>query len=382
MYLLDVLATSPTRGELTWVEVLDARRFTRERGPVPGHDVVGRVVEGRVVSSGSISEGAGSPKLKYRVGELVYGLIDFDRDGAMADRVVVWEGEVVRVPTRRKPGAVGEGESESESESDWLDVLSTIPLAGLTAWQALFEHGGIDEPVLDGRERQQAATGTDDSSTPRATASGTADPGLAVHERRILITGASGAVGLLAVQLGRRADSPRQKIHVTAVCSSTHEGEVRRLGADAVLCHDLGEGQLRDGIRKYGPFDLILDLTGPPLLNTILALYNAELLLKGEGVGIAFPGKTIISIALPFSHSIAEKCNMTEQLEHLVGGRYKFFIVRPDPTQQDKISHLLESNGLEGFVYKTFPLEMGRDAMEECEQRGRKELGKVVVRVS
>jgi NADPH:quinone reductase-like Zn-dependent oxidoreductase len=86
------------------------------------------------------------------VGAAVYALTPFDRDGAAAEYVVV--PEALLAP---KPSTLGHVES------------AAMPLPALSAWQGLFTHGGLE-------------------------------PG-----QRVLVTGATGGVGHLAVQLARRA---------------------------------------------------------------------------------------------------------------------------------------------------------------------------------
>jgi NADPH:quinone reductase-like Zn-dependent oxidoreductase len=99
--------------------------------------------------------------------------------------------------------------------------------------------------------------------------------------RRVLITGASGGVGIFAVQLAAVAGA-----HVTALVSGPHRAdEVKSLGADAVLT-------TLDGMSDR--FDLILDGVGGPLLvaaaqhlapNGTIAAYG---MASGEKSSLAF----------------------------------------------------------------------------------------------
>ena len=66
---------------------------------------------------------------------------------------------------------------------------------------------------------------------------------------RVLINGASGAVGICAVQWAKRMGA-----HVTAVCSARNAETVRQLGADAVIDY-----QQRDFTRENDRFDLVFD---------------------------------------------------------------------------------------------------------------------------
>jgi NADPH:quinone reductase-like Zn-dependent oxidoreductase len=113
------------------------------------------------------------------IGDPVYALSGFDRDGAAADYTVL--SKEFLAP---KPRTLGHVES------------AAIPLAALCAWQALFEHGDLR-------------------------------PG-----QRVLIHGAAGGVGSFAVQLahGRGA-------HVIGTASTGNVETARQLGADEVIDH-------------------------------------------------------------------------------------------------------------------------------------------------
>jgi NADPH2:quinone reductase len=105
-------------------------------------------------------------------------------------------------------------------------AASTLPVAGLTALRTL-EHGGL------------------------------------LLEKRVLITGASGGVGVFALQLARRGGA----YVVGAVRQPRSEGVARELGAnDVVVGDDLSHA------RSYGPYDLILESVGGETLAQALTL--------------------------------------------------------------------------------------------------------------
>jgi NADPH:quinone reductase-like Zn-dependent oxidoreductase len=110
--IVRVLATGITPYELSWAETWERDGRTRNR-PIPGREVVG-VVE---------QTPPGSP---VTIGEEVYGLVAFDRDGAAADYVAVPAADLARKPTS-------------------LDALhtATLPLSALTAWQAFTRHATL-----------------------------------------------------------------------------------------------------------------------------------------------------------------------------------------------------------------------------------------------
>ena len=132
------------------------------------------------------------------VGDAVYALLPFDRDGAAAE-VVLTRADVLAP----KPRMLGHVES------------AAIPLAALSAWQALFDHGRLESG------------------------------------QRVLILGAAGGVGHLAVQIARASDA-----HVIGVTSAANAELVRGLGAHEVI--DAG-GWDEEGIQ---PVDLVFDTVG------------------------------------------------------------------------------------------------------------------------
>lgn len=132
------------------------------------------------------------------VGQRLFAMIGFDR-GAWADFVVIRATEMAAVPERL-----------SDEEA------AAVPLAGLTAWQGLVDHGGL-------------AAG-----------------------QRVLIHGGSGGVGHFAVQIAKALGA-----EVFATASGDGTEFVRSLGADHVIDH--GGERFEDTARDI---DLVLDLIG------------------------------------------------------------------------------------------------------------------------
>lgn len=162
--LLRVHAAGITFTELLW----DATwlRDGRSRTPIiPAHEVAGRVLE--------TGEGVDT----VRVGEPVFGLIPFDRDGAAAECVVVPQENIALRPLEIDPVHA-----------------AALPLAALTALQALVDHGGVRE------------------------------------DSRVLVQGAAGAVGIFAVQLARLRGA-----HVIAVAREQDSEYLQLMGAEHVI---------------------------------------------------------------------------------------------------------------------------------------------------
>jgi NADPH:quinone reductase-like Zn-dependent oxidoreductase len=177
--LVRVHAAAITRDELEWPE---------DRLPaIPSYELSGVVV---AVDSevDEVSEGDG-----------VYALTGFDRDGAAAEYALVRAAHLAR-----KPETLGHVES------------AAVPLAALSAWQGLFDHGKLESG------------------------------------QRVLVHGAAGGVGHFAVQLARGHGA-----HVIGTASGSGVEAVRELGAEQVVDHTTA--RFEDEVE---PVDLVLDTAG------------------------------------------------------------------------------------------------------------------------
>lgn len=182
-------------------------RAGRMQGPMPlelphtpGLDVAGTV--------DAVGEGVGT----LREGDAVIGFLPFGDDGAAAEYVVAAADALAPAPTTIP-----------------LPDAAALPIVGLTAWQALFEHADL-----------QAG-------------------------QRVLVNGASGAVGGYAVQLAKAAGA-----HVIATASPRTRGQVERQGADVVVDHTAGDLPAAIG----EPVDVLLNLAPitPEQLTDLLAV--------------------------------------------------------------------------------------------------------------
>src|SRR5213595_754769 len=113
--VVQVHASGFTSGELTWPSTW-ADRLGRDRTPsIPGHELAG------VVSA----LGYGTTGLS--VGQRVFGLTDWLRDGTLAEYVAVEARNLAPLP----------------GDVDFT-VGASLPISGLTAWQGLFVHGRLE----------------------------------------------------------------------------------------------------------------------------------------------------------------------------------------------------------------------------------------------
>ena len=194
--LVAVHAAAITFAELGW-DLSWTTRDGRDRTPViPAHEVSGTVA----------ALGPGADGLA--VGDEVYGLIDFDRDGAAAEYVTL-------------PAAHLTARPRSVSHV----AAATLPLAALTAWQALADYAAVE-------------------------------PG-----ERVLVLGGAGGVGAYAVQLAAILGAD-----VTASGFERHRDFVLGLGAATFVASGAGEAAAPGG------FDVIIDTVGGAALDASYGL--------------------------------------------------------------------------------------------------------------
>ena len=154
---------------------------------IPGWDVSGEIEE------------VGSDILNFRKGDEVYSRPDPTRNGTYAEYVVVKADQV-----NMKPKSIGH------------DKAAAVPLAGLTAWQGLFEHGHLEAG------------------------------------QKVLIHAAAGGVGTFAVQFARWKGA-----YVIGTASEENIDFLYSLGADEVI--DYKTEKFEDKVKDI---DLVFDLIG------------------------------------------------------------------------------------------------------------------------
>ncbi len=214
--LIAVHAAAITFAELTW-DLSWTTKDGRDRTPViPSHEMSGTVA--------GIADGV----TNVTVGDEVCGLIEFDHDGAAAEYVTVPAGEVAAKP-------------RSASHAD----TATLPLAALTAWQALVDYAAVE-------------------------------PG-----EQVLVTGGAGGVGAFAVQLAAILGA-----QVSATGRARDADYVRSLGAQAFV----GSGDALPA--KAAGLDVIIDTVGGPVLDA--------------SYGLMRPGGRLVTLGAPPSQERAK----------------------------------------------------------------------------
>jgi NADPH:quinone reductase-like Zn-dependent oxidoreductase len=197
--IVQVHAAGFTPGELDWPDTW-TDRAGRDRTPsVPGHELSGVVVE----------VGEGTTGLS--VGQRVFGLADWARNGSLAEYTAVETRNLAPLPI----------------DIDHT-VAAALPISGLSAWQGLFDHGRL-------------ATG-----------------------QTVLIHGVAGGVGSIAVQLAREVGA-----RVIGTGRTADRDRALALGVHTFL--DLQTDKLEDA----GEVDVVFDVIGGDILARSAALVRA-----------------------------------------------------------------------------------------------------------
>ncbi|MFF5287880.1 NADP-dependent oxidoreductase [Paractinoplanes globisporus] len=273
--IVRVHAAGFTPGELAWPATW-TDRAGRDRTPsIPGHELSGVVAE---VPTGTTG---------LTVGQRVFGLADWARNGSLAEFVAV------------------EARNLAPLAAD-IDhtVAAALPISGLTAWQGLFDHARL-------------TTG-----------------------QTVLVHGAAGGVGSLAVQLAREVGA-----FVIGTGRAGDRDTVLGLGAQTFLDLDA------DDLGTAGEVDVVLDVVGGKTLEQ-----SAELVR---------PGGTLVSIAMP--PPVQPK-----------DGRALFFIVEPDRVRLADLAERVRAGRLKPIVSAVRPLAEAAAALA----RHHRAPGKTIIRVA
>ncbi|PLB35575.1 NADP-dependent oxidoreductase [Aspergillus candidus] len=262
----------------------------------PNHALLGNDFAGIIVDRHqSVDE--------YNVGDHVYGMSHGNRGGMWAEYAVVTTEEAVHKP----------------DHLSWEEAAA-LPLSAMTADQALFVHGGLELARS--------------------------------HPKSILITGASGGVGVYLVQFAVAAGH-----HVVAATSSRQRNEalLRSIGAHEVVEYT--------DFSTLHPFDLIVDVVGSQVLR--------------DCWGVIKPDGTLISVDST-SWGFVDEHRRSDISVGKEGVRALFFIVEPSRQSMERISRHVLSGKIKGLVSKTVSLDDVRAAYESAHSRGIGQ-GKIVI---
>ncbi|KAH7394087.1 putative zinc-binding oxidoreductase [Phaeosphaeria sp. MPI-PUGE-AT-0046c] len=291
-YIIQTKAVALCRGELDWPEPLEAPGGIS----IPGFDVAGVV----------LSCPGDTSRIAFQPGDEVYALTNPHLQGNARQVTIAEEHELALKP----------------KNLTWPEAAA-VPLSALTAFQGLFVHGNLHAPGRGDNKGQ-----------------------------RVLVTAASGGVGIWAVQMARQAGA-----HVVGTCGTTNVDFVNDLGADVVL--DYTKTEVLDWVKEdqsHREFDLVLDCIGGATLTKAWRCAKKN-------------GKVI---------SVAEPADPKRPREGVAEGVTSvWFIVDANQTQLREITNMIEKGLYKSQVDSVFPLDQWREAFLRLE--GGHAKGKVVL---
>jgi alcohol dehydrogenase len=258
----------------------------------------------------------GSRVRRFKPGDEVYARPRKGRIGTFAEFIAIAEDDVAHKP-----------------KTLTMEEAASIPLVGLTAWQALVERANLKKG------------------------------------QKVLIHAGSGGVGTFAIQLAK---------HFGAIVATTASPAsfdlVKRLGADTAI--DYRKDDFETFVKDY---DVVLNsLEGQTLHKSLRVLK---------------PGGILISISGPPDPDFAKEIGASWMVRRVVGlmsyrirrkskrrhVRYSFLLMRASGDQLREISSLIDSGIIRPCVDRVFPFESTKEAMAYVETGRAK--GKVVVKV-
>jgi NADPH:quinone reductase-like Zn-dependent oxidoreductase len=247
-------------------------------------------------------EAVGRNVTRFRAGDDVFGTCD----GSFAEHARAREGTIAPTPANLT-----------------FEQAAAVPTSACTALQALRDAGGIKSG------------------------------------QTVLIVGASGGVGMFAVQIAKALGAD-----VTGVCSTTKVDAVRSIGADHVV--DYTQEDFTRGGQRY---DLILDMVGNRSLSDLrraLTPRGTLVLVGGEGGDrwIGAVGRSIRALVVsPF-----------------VSQRLRMIIAAAKAQDLRFLTELIEAGKLRPVIDRTYPLSEVPDAIRYLNEGHAR--GKIVINVS
>jgi len=269
-----------------------------------GHDVSGVVTK------------VGSKVSKFKAGDEVYARPADHRIGTFAELISMNENDVAMKP-----------------ENLSMDEAASIPLVGLTAWQALIERANL-------RKGQ-----------------------------KVFIQAGSGGVGTFSIQLAKHLGAT-----VATTTSAANIDLVKSLGADIVIDY------------KKDDFETILK-------DYDVVLNSQDVKTLEKSLRILKPGGKVISISGPPDPAFGQEINANWFLKIILkflsagirnkakrlGVNFSFLFMKAQGEQLSQITKLIESGVIKPVMDKVFPFKEINEAMSYVETGRAK--GKVVIKV-
>jgi NADPH:quinone reductase-like Zn-dependent oxidoreductase len=282
------------------------KMFLPYRPPfILGHDLAGTVLS------------VGTHVRKFKAGDEVYARPRDHRIGSFAEFIAVDQADVALKPARLT-----------------MEEAASVPLVGLTAWQALVEVGKVK-------------------------------PG-----QKVFIQTGSGGVGTIAIQLAKYLGAT-----VATTTSAANVELVKSLGADVVIDY-----RTQDFEQVLSGYDLVLNSQDPKSL--------------AKSLNVLKPGGQLISISGPPDLPFAKSLKMNLFLRFLMrilsrgvlkkakarGVGFSFLFMRADGAQLTQLGKLIDAGVIRPVVDKVFPFAQTPEALAYVETGRAK--GKVVIKIA
>lgn len=269
-----------------------------------GHDLAGIVTK------------IGSNVRRFKVGDEIFAQPAIYKIGSLAEYIAINETDVALKPKNIS-----------------MEEAASIPLVGLTSWQALIEKANLKKG------------------------------------QKVFIQAGSGGVGTFAIQLAKHLGAT-----VATTTSATNIGLVKSLGADIVIDYkkDDFETMLRD-------YDVVLNSQDTKTLDKSLRILKPN----GKIISISGPPDTDFAdqIGSPWFIKLIMKIlsSGAKKKAKRLGVDYSFLFMRADGNQLTEIASLINAGIIKPVMDKVFPFEQTNDALAYVET-GRSK-GKVVVKL-
>ena len=269
-----------------------------------GHDVAGVVVR------------VGPRVRQFKVGDEVYARPDDFRIGTFAELIAVKEDSVAIKP-----------------KNITMEEAASLPLVGLTAWQALVEKAQLQKG------------------------------------QKVFIQAGSGGVGTVAIQLAKHLGAT-----VATTTSAGNAALVKSLGADVVI--DYKTQDFEDVLRDY---DVVLhSQDDKALAKSLRVLKQGGRLISVSGPPDPEFGKDIRAPGL-VQLVMRLLSAGTRRRARKLGIGYSFLFMRAHGGQLQEITRLIEAGAIRPVIDKVFPFDATNEAMAYVEAGRAK--GKVVIKV-
>lgn len=296
--------------------------------PTPGRGQVQVAVHASSVNpiDTKIRAGAFRAALRYELPRA----LGMDLSGvvsAVGDGVTRWQvgDEVIASPGPKTPGTYAEVTVVEQSELGRKPAnlthaeAASLPLAFLTAWQALVDKSKLAEG------------------------------------ERVLVQAGAGGVGTLAIQIGKHLGA-----HVITTCSARNAEFVRSLGADQVI--DYRAEPWHEVARDV---DVVLDALGLPEARKARKVVRKGGRIVGISVGLPERVKKVGPVLGILGTGVALACAVTGS--RLRGIPSRFFTRRPDGAQLDMLAELCERGAIRPVIDTIYPLDRIGDAHRHSE---------------